>query len=144
MVHSGDKGKRFEREVRDLFKHALNCQARRGQQFRGGPDSPDVIVDCLPQVHVECKHVNRLSIYVALEQAIRDAGEKVPIVVHKADRKEVLVTLRFSDLTRLVRLVYKALEHDNVHEIGQGTLVRRADGGRGMADPRRFCGPHPS
>lgn len=49
---SRDKGARGEREFRDLLREH-GFEARRGQQFAGGNDSPDVVTD-LP-CHVEVK-----------------------------------------------------------------------------------------
>lgn len=43
--------------------------ATRGQQHRGGPDAPDVIVEALPGLHFECKRTERLNVYDALDQA---------------------------------------------------------------------------
>ena len=39
---------------RDMFREA-GFEARRGQQFSGGADSPDVIVPALPDFHWEIK-----------------------------------------------------------------------------------------
>ena len=49
--------------------------ARRGQQFCGSAESPDVICDSLPWIHFEVKAVERLNIEEAMEQARRDAGK---------------------------------------------------------------------
>ena len=39
---------------RDMFREA-GFEARRGQQFSGGTDSPDVVVTALPDFHWEIK-----------------------------------------------------------------------------------------
>jgi len=74
------KGARGEREFRDLLREH-GFEARRGQQFAGGPDSPDVIVD-LP-VHFEVKRTESFSpSYLA--QAERDAHPaNQPVVAWK-------------------------------------------------------------
>ena len=67
---SKNKGKRGELEL----SHWLTKRghpARRGQQFQGSPDSPDVICESLP-FHIECKRTEALRIYDALEQAQED------------------------------------------------------------------------
>jgi len=63
------KGARGEREFRDLLREH-GFEARRGQQFAGGPDSPDVVTD-LP-CHVEVKRTETFSPSYLL-QAERDA-----------------------------------------------------------------------
>lgn len=68
---------------------------KRGQQFSGSPDSPDVVT-VLPH-HFEVKRVERFNIYDAMEQAVRDSGERVPVVAHKRNRGEWLIVMRFDD-----------------------------------------------
>lgn len=85
MLNSKQKGARGEREVRDLLK-SFGWEARRGQQFSGCPDAPDVISNF--GWHIEAKHVERLNIFKAIEQAMRDCGEKRPCVFFKKNRSE--------------------------------------------------------
>jgi len=95
-MNSCEKGKRGERAWRDeLAAHGYN--ARRGQQFSGSPDSPDVICPDLPEFHFEVKAVERLNINEAMAQAVEDAGQKIPVVAHKRNRGEWLVTMQASD-----------------------------------------------
>ena len=72
-MNSREKGKRGERQWRDELR-AHGYTARRGQQFSGSPESPDVICDELDWLHFEVKAVERLNIEDAMEQARRDAG----------------------------------------------------------------------
>ena len=69
-----EKGKRGERQWRDELR-ANGYRARRGQQFAGSPDSPDVVCDELDWIHFEVKAVERLNIWDAMDQARRDAGK---------------------------------------------------------------------
>lgn len=92
---SRDKGKRGEAEVVNLLK-AYGFDARRGCQYKGGPDSPDVIG--LPNVHIEVKRTERFDLYGALEQAQRDAGEKeTPVVFHRRNGKPWIVVMEATD-----------------------------------------------
>ena len=95
-MNSCQKGKRGERAWRDeLVAHGYS--ARRGQQFSGSPESPDVICPDLPGFHFEVKAVERLNVNQALAQAVSDAGEKIPVVAHKRNRGDWLVTMRAHD-----------------------------------------------
>ena len=86
----------------------LGVTARRGQQFQGSPDSPDVVTD-IPNVHIECKRSERLRLYEALDQAVGDAGtEKIPVVCHRQNSKPWIVVVRLDDLPALIRIL-----HDN-------------------------------
>src|SRR5437660_5038282 len=102
-MNSREKGKRGERQWRDELR-ANGYAARRGQQFAGSAESPDVVCDSLPWMHFEVKAVERLNIEDAMEQARRDCqsgnrkaesrnGEeaKIPIVAHRRSFRPWLV-----------------------------------------------------
>jgi Holliday junction resolvase len=91
-MNSREKGKRGERQWRDELR-ANGYDARRGQQFCGSPDSPDVVCDQLRWAHFEVKAVEKLNVQDAMDQACRDAGDKVPLVAHKRNFRPWLVTM---------------------------------------------------
>ncbi len=91
-MNSREKGKRGERQWRDELR-ANGYAARRGQQFSGSPDSPDVVCDSLHWIHFEVKAVERLNIEDAMDQARRDAAAKAPIVAHRRNFRRWLVTM---------------------------------------------------
>src|SRR2546423_1859105 len=101
-MNSREKGKRGERQWRDELR-AQGFQARRGQQFSGSPDSPDVVCEQLRWIHFEVKAVERLNIEEAMEQAKRDCAGKVPIVAHKRSFRTWLVTMKAETFFRLLR-----------------------------------------
>ena len=80
IVNSREKGKIGERLWRDQLKAAGFTNSRRGQQFSGSEDSPDVICDDLPHLHFEVKYTQRPNIEAALIQARGDCGDKTPVV----------------------------------------------------------------
>lgn len=95
-VHSRNKGKRGELEVAELLRQH-GFEARRGQQFAGGTDSPDV-VHSLPNFHIEVKRTETLSIYEAMMQAERDRkSTDRPIVFHRRSGKRWLVIMEAGD-----------------------------------------------
>lgn len=103
-MNSCQKGKRGEREWRDELRAQGFLKARRGQQFSGGSESPDVACPELAGIHFEVKRVEALNILDAMLQAIRDAGpHKTPVLAHKKNRGEWLVTMRASDWFKIVR-----------------------------------------
>lgn len=103
-MNSREKGKRGERMWRDELR-AQGYDARRGQQFAGGGDSPDVVSE-LP-FHFEVKFVENLNLRDAMEQAARDAAPgKPPVVAHKRSNSPWLVTMRAEDWFALVREVF--------------------------------------
>jgi len=102
---SRDKGKRGEREAAKAIVEHLEIDARRGQQFAGGGDSPDVVIG-LPGVHVEVKRTETLSVYKAMEQARDDADGKVPLVLHRRNKREWLAIVPLADLMALAVALY--------------------------------------
>lgn len=99
MINSRQKGARGERELANILK-AKGYDARRGQQYNGANGDADVVG--LPGIHIECKKVERLNIYEAMEQAVRDAREgEMPAVFQKRSRKPWLVTLDLEDFMEL-------------------------------------------
>ena len=97
---SRDKGKRGELELAHWLTER-GYPARRGQQFRGGPDSPDVICD-LP-FHIECKRTEKLSVYAALEQANLDS-DLPGVVFHRRNLKRWCVVLDAEHFMGLIKL----------------------------------------
>lgn len=101
---SRQKGKRGEREAAAELATVLGCTARRGVQYQGGPGSPDVVLEGLP-IHVEVKRTEKLSLWSAIEQAEADAGDKVPIVWHRANGRDSVVIVRTSRLAELAKVL---------------------------------------
>ena len=120
-MNSCEKGKRGERQWRDELR-VNGFRARRGQQFSGSPDSPDVVCEDLPWAHFEVKAVEKLNIYDAVEQAQRDSepesgkqkseSRKIPFVAHRRNHRRWLVTMTAEVFFRLLR-------GDFYHEAGE-------------------------
>lgn len=91
-INSRQKGKRFELAWRDVLRER-GIDARRGAQFSGGTDSPDVIADH-PGFHAEVKAVEKLNVETAMLQALHDAGDgKLAYVAHKRKRTPWRITV---------------------------------------------------
>lgn len=95
MVHSLNKGKRFEREVANWFK-ARGYPARRTAQVDGMLNSDVLAIDGL---HVECKHYAKIGAEKFLIQAERDAKDgDTPVVFMRQDNGRMMVMCRADDL----------------------------------------------
>ena len=98
---SREKGKRGERELAQELRR-LGCQnARRAQQYCGTESSADILG--LKNIHIECKRCESLSIYKAMQQAARDAGEThdMPVVMHRRSRQPWLAVMRLEDWAKM-------------------------------------------
>ena len=100
-INSRAKGARGEREAAKLWAETMGTTARRGQQFSGSKDSPDV-VHGLRDIHLEVKNVERGNPYDWLIQSIKDAGDKVPCVLHKRNKKPWILILRLEDVPKFM------------------------------------------
>jgi len=101
-MNSRNKGKRGEREFASLLREH-GYAARRGQQFSGSPESPDVVCEALAWLHVEVKRVQNLNLTDACVQAEGDCSGKPWIVAHRRNHAPWLITMRaefFFDLIR--------------------------------------------
>lgn len=105
-MKSIDKGKRGERELAKFLRDH-GYEARRGQQYSGANGDADV--EGLEGIHIECKRVETLNIYKAMEQSINDAyadsikqGKTLtPTVFHRKNGKKWLVTLTAEDFLKI-------------------------------------------
>lgn len=98
-MNSRNKGAAGERELAaKLREYGYNCH--RGQQYSGANGDADVIG--LPGVHIECKRVEKLNLYDAMTQSVRDARNgEMPTVFHRKNNKGWLVTLRMDDYIKM-------------------------------------------
>ena len=101
-MNSRAKGCRGEREWRDQLRE-VGFTARRGQQFHGGGESPDVVCPSLPTIHFEVKRVEAGNPYNWHDQASADAGDKIPVVAHKRNGRSWLCILSAENFLEILR-----------------------------------------
>lgn len=104
-INSKQKGARFERKLASIFRD-YGYDSRRTAQYCGNTgDASDVVG--LPGLHIEAKHQERMQLYDWMAQAKRDAeaGGKgnLPVVFHKKNNAEILVTMTLDDWFNLYR-----------------------------------------
>ncbi len=84
---SREKGHKYELEV----GKALGLCRELDQAREGGCDLAH------PVLAIECKRVESLHMETAMKQAIAAANGRIPVVIHRKNRTESLVTMRLSD-----------------------------------------------
>ena len=95
-----DRGASYEREVCNALSERLGTKVSRvlGQARDGGSD-----IDLGPFM-IECKRRRKIALYEWMEQAkISSKGDKVPVVICRADGKESLVIFRLDDAITLMQ-----------------------------------------
>jgi Holliday junction resolvase len=76
-LNSKGKGGRGERELVGILRHHGYDSKRNDQRYIGGLENPDV---SLPGCHIEVKRTEKLRLYDAMDQAVRDAnGKTLPV-----------------------------------------------------------------
>ena len=101
MTNSKQKGKRGELEFA-RFLRQNGIDARRGQQYKGTPDSPDVVSD-MDDIHWEVKRTEKLQLYKFLDKAVLDAGmTQTPVIAYRKNKREWVCILDAVDFLRLL------------------------------------------
>lgn len=101
---SKGKGARFELEIAHYLQDHGYLDAHRTAQHCGKTgDAGDV--EGVPGLHIECKHVEKLNLYNAYYQSVRDNSAKnssdIPVVIHKKNRETTLVSLSLDDFIKI-------------------------------------------
>lgn len=112
MTNSRRKGCVGELEASKALAEHLKCSARRGRQYSGSEDSPDVVAS-IPGLHWEIKRVEKFDLYGAMQQACDDSGENVPVVMHRRNHRDWVVCVRLEDVVRFVTSIYLHLQSVN-------------------------------
>ena len=145
---SRDRGKRFEREVANLFKD-WGYDAHRTVQFCGKTGQAADVEIKDSGLHVECKMRKSIAMYEWYEQAVRDSRASgrndIPIVVYRADGKPPMVTMHFEDFIRMFNEYHAGMmlkEVENDRKDGKDTdAVRQDHAVHENAQERNHAGP---
>lgn len=99
------KGTGGENELAAILRDAGIRAYRNDQIYRGGKGNPDVSAEvCGQKLHIEVKRVEKLNVPEAVKQAITDAAEgSLPIVAHRRNREQWLVTIPLLSLLKLMK-----------------------------------------
>mgnify|MGYP005828984265 FL=1 len=103
-INSRQKGAAGEREWAKFIRKMWNAvTARRGCQFAGGPDSPDVTG--IPGLHCEVKRTETFNAYKAMSQAIRDSGNNTPYIAYRKNCESWLIIIQADDVLKFVKAI---------------------------------------
>lgn len=111
-INSKQKGKEAEREFSRAINNIGQFNAKRGCQFRGSPDSPDILCD--GPLYFEVKRRERLDLSGSIAQAVSDSGYphsgRTPVVASRKNREGWLLTVRIEDVVSFARAIIEATE----------------------------------
>lgn len=102
-INSKQKGAVGEREVAKILREH-GYDAHRTAQYCGNTGEAADVVG-LPGFHIECKRAERMELYKWYAQSVRDSSgsEDIPIVVHRKNNADWLVSMSFEDFLRIVK-----------------------------------------
>lgn len=132
---SRSKGKTFEREISKVLRER-KFDARRGRQFKGTNDSPDIISEALSEFHIEAKARENLNLWDTYSQCLKEAPEKMPLIVWKRNRKVPLAVLELHDFIDVLQFAKGILDGLNKGK------VRIYDQRSGKYREYRECGQY--
>lgn len=112
-INSRQKGAKGERELAKILKeYGYNC--RRGQQY-SGLEGEDVVG--LDYIHIECKRVEKLDLYGAMDQSKRDRKQgQLPTVFHRKNNRKWLVTMELDDWMKIFGEYYSSMKLEEREE----------------------------
>jgi Holliday junction resolvase len=121
MTNSREKGKKGELEwAKYLRDHGF--EARRGRQYQGNDDAPDVVTELDDLIHFEVKRVERFYPYRALEQAMRDGGDElIPVVAHRPNNKDWSIFMTAKDFIFLMKELLDAPQERQSSDLGESS-----------------------
>lgn len=138
-ARSRRKGKVGELEACHALESTFGWKAKRSAPMQAGHGGAyaDIVCDQTPSLFLEVKRVEKLNVQRALATAVKQAGRRCPVLLHRTNRSPLgwLLTLRLEDLPRLAH-AYQVAEDDTV---AQKALPNDNAGHRpgGAVDPRR-------
>lgn len=114
-INSRRKGKVGELEAAETLRTLFGWTTRRTQQFaaNANADSADLRVEQTPELFWEVKRVNRLNIPKTMRVAVSQCGRRTPVLMHRPDRSDWLLTIRLIDLPVLCH-AYESAQTESV------------------------------
>ena len=109
-INSRQKGKRGELEAAAEWNRLVpKAMARRSQQHSGTESASDLISPGTPHLWLEVKRVQKLNLTEVFEKSREQCGELCPVVLHRKNDCEWLVTFPLEDIRRFVQQVQGAM-----------------------------------
>ena len=103
------KGATGERQAAKMLNELVpNALAYRSQQNSGTESSSDVIAPGMPNLWIEVKRVQALAIHKVMEKAREQCGTLSPVVMHRRNGEEWLVTIPLTEINRFSQQVVEA------------------------------------
>ena len=108
--NSRRKGKTGELEAAHEINALLpNAQARRAQQFSATESSADLLAPGLPNLFLEVKRRQSMNPHKVMDECEEHCGGLHPLILHRKDNTDWLVTFRLQDIREIVTALQRAM-----------------------------------
>ena len=108
--NSRQKGKRGELEAAHAINEVLpGAKARRAQQYSGTESTADLIAEGLPNLYLEVKRRQSMNLHKVFDESEENCGGLAPVVIHRKDNTEWLVSFKLEDLVEVVKQLRGAM-----------------------------------
>lgn len=108
------KGKTGELELAKKLRE-YGYDVRRTVQYNGKAEEGEADLKGLPDIHIECKRTERLSLYDAVDQAKRDSNTTglIPVVFHRKNKCDWLAIMPLDEFMKIYREYEAGRSADN-------------------------------
>lgn len=107
-INSRQKGKRGELELCHTLMSLFGWKVERSVQYNGNAGDADLIVQGFPDLFVESKRVQKLDLSKAMRVAKDQSKGKLPVICHRKNGEDWMITLPLDQLMRLSVMVSSA------------------------------------
>ena len=105
MTNSRRKGAAGELEAAKALNDVLpHAKARRAQQYCGHHTAADLVCEGLDGVMIEVKRRQSMNIHKVMAESLAHCTEAMlPVILHRKDNEEWLLTIRLEDLPKALQ-----------------------------------------
>ena len=107
-INSRIKGKVGELEACKELHNTLGIEARRSQQHCATDSASDIICEKTPGLWWEIKRVQKINVAAVMERSKKDCGSKAPVLLHRPNRSDWMVTVFLADLPAVIDEIQKS------------------------------------
>lgn len=102
VCNSRRKGAAGELEAAKALNAVLpHAKARRAQQYAGHETAADLVCEGLDGVMIEVKRRQSMNIHKVMAESLAHCTEAMlPVILHRKDNEEWLLTIRLEDLPK--------------------------------------------
>ena len=122
MTNSRRKGKGGELEAAKALNAVLpHAKARRAQQYAGHETAADLVCEGLDGVMIEVKRREAMNIHKVMKEAQATSTDaQLPILLHRKNGEEWLLTIRLEDLPKALEKLSEGSTKGTSKDVKQG------------------------